>query len=72
MLEMLVDQDVAKRDALGFEQVEHFLLRNLVVFKRVGVGAEAVLVTDNDEFITGILQFEQRRYHAPHQFQFFQ
>ncbi len=72
VLEVRVDVHRAEVDALRSEQVDHFLLRNLVVRRRKRVGAEAVLVADDDKFVAGRRQLQQGRDHAGDQFQLFQ
>jgi hypothetical protein len=64
MLEAFVDQDLAERDALRFQQLQQQALRPLESLPRVARRAEAVLVADHDEFESRVAQLQQRRDHV--------
>jgi hypothetical protein len=72
VFEVWIDVHRAEADALRFEQVQHFLLRDLVVGRRKRVRAKAVLVADDDELVTSACQAQQGGDDAGHQFQLLQ
>ena len=69
---MRVDVLRGKLDALRGEQRQHLVVRRVEIFVRVGVRAQAVLVADDDEFVTGVFESQQCGNHARHQLQFLQ
>jgi hypothetical protein len=59
-----VDQHLAERDALALEHLHHQVMRPIEALARIGVGAEAVLVADDDEIEAGVADLQHRGDHV--------
>ncbi|MCY1453768.1 hypothetical protein D9M71_707800 [compost metagenome] len=62
-----VDQHVTEHDALAGEDLQHQVVGSIEIGLRVAFAAQAVLVADDHELVTGIAQLEHRRDHIAHE-----